>query len=101
LALARTTAARGSGVNGIGPAAAVFVAWLSGRLGLGGRRSGEGPGGVHHRVICTALRRASPKKLGPDLHGRFDQETGKRANVNCSATVKWNDEELDKWLTNP
>lgn len=57
-------------------------------------------------MMCHTIQPGAPNKTGPNLHGLFDREAGKAkgysySNGLATATFKWDDANLDKWLTKP
>jgi len=94
-------------VKATGTAAAALAAWLAaGAPAWAGGDPAKGQTVFNRCVICHTIKPGEPNRLGPNLHGLFDREAGKQANFTyspglASATFKWNDDELDKWLTKP
>jgi cytochrome c len=57
-------------------------------------------------TICHTIKTGDPNRIGPNLHGLFERQAGKAPGFNYTgdlkaATFTWDDDKLDKWLTNP
>ncbi len=57
-------------------------------------------------TICHTVKAGDPNRIGPNLHGVFERQAGKVPGFNYTADLKaatftWDDDKLDKWLTNP
>ena len=84
--------------------AAMVAAYASGAQAAGDAAKGAQ---IFKRcTICHTVKAGDPNRIGPNLHGLFEREAGKAPGFNYTsdlkaATFKWDDDKLDKWLTNP
>ena len=92
-------------------ASVLFGLGVLAALGMGSAQAGDAAAGEKlFKKQCKACHAIGKKKpTGPNLQGMFDRKAGKADGYRYSkgpnglaeADFMWDDENLDKWLTNP